>query len=61
MLDLGSIDFINYQYLLYGLALVLMMLLRPEGLFPSRRRRSELHEGRSRRAAESNEERACRH
>ncbi len=41
--NLGAIDFINFQYLLYGLALVLMMLLRPEGLFPSRRRRSELH------------------
>jgi ABC-type branched-subunit amino acid transport system permease subunit len=42
--DLSSINFLNYQYLLYGLALVLMMLLRPEGLFPSRRRRQELHE-----------------
>jgi ABC-type branched-subunit amino acid transport system permease subunit len=40
---LQSIDFTNYQYLLYGLALVGMMLLRPEGLFPSRRRRQELH------------------
>jgi len=53
--DLGSVNFINYQYLLYGLALVLMMLLRPEGLFPSRRRRSELHET-PEEAAESNEE-----
>jgi ABC-type branched-subunit amino acid transport system permease subunit len=43
-IDLGTINFFNYQYLLYGLALVLMMLLRPEGLFPSRRRRQELHE-----------------
>jgi ABC-type branched-subunit amino acid transport system permease subunit len=43
-IDLSTINFINYQYLLYGLALVLMMLLRPEGLFPSRRRREELHE-----------------
>ena len=43
-LDLSTINFINYQYLLFGLALVLMMLLRPEGLFPSRRRREELHE-----------------
>jgi ABC-type branched-subunit amino acid transport system permease subunit len=42
--DLSTINFINYQYLLFGLALVLMMLLRPEGLFPSRRRREELHE-----------------
>lgn len=52
--DVGSINFINYQYLLYGLALVLMMLVRPEGLFPSRRRRSELHETPDE-AAESNE------
>jgi ABC-type branched-subunit amino acid transport system permease subunit len=41
---LSGIDFLNYQYLLYGLVLVLMMLSRPEGLFPSRRRREELHE-----------------
>jgi ABC-type branched-subunit amino acid transport system permease subunit len=53
--NLGSINFINFQYLLYGLALVAMMLLRPEGLFPSRRRRSELHETPDE-AAESNEE-----
>jgi ABC-type branched-subunit amino acid transport system permease subunit len=43
-IDLGSINYLQYQGLLYGLALVLMMLLRPEGLFPSRRRRRELHE-----------------
>jgi ABC-type branched-subunit amino acid transport system permease subunit len=43
-IDLSTFNFINYQYLLYGLALVAMMLLRPEGLFPSRRRRLELHE-----------------
>jgi ABC-type branched-subunit amino acid transport system permease subunit len=54
-LDIGSINFINFQYLLFGLALVLMMLLRPEGLFPSRRRRSELHES-PEEAAESNVE-----
>ena len=40
--DIASINFINYQYLLYGLALVIMMLVRPEGLFPVRRRRREL-------------------
>jgi ABC-type branched-subunit amino acid transport system permease subunit len=39
-----DVSSINFQGLLYGLALVLMMLLRPEGLFPSRRRRQELHE-----------------
>ncbi|MEA2623786.1 MAG: branched-chain amino acid transport system permease protein [Chloroflexota bacterium] len=40
---LSDINFIQYQFLLYGIALVAMMLLRPEGLFPSRRRRRELH------------------
>jgi branched-chain amino acid transport system permease protein len=40
---LSDLDFVQYQFLLYGLALVLMMLLRPEGLFPSTRRRRELH------------------
>jgi ABC-type branched-subunit amino acid transport system permease subunit len=40
---LKDIDFIQYQFLLYGLALVAMMLLRPEGLFPSLRRKQELH------------------
>jgi ABC-type branched-subunit amino acid transport system permease subunit len=42
--DVTTINFLDYQYLLYGLALVGMMLLRPEGLFPSRRRRAELHD-----------------
>jgi ABC-type branched-subunit amino acid transport system permease subunit len=40
---LSDVDFLQYQFLLYGIALVAMMLLRPEGLFPSRRRRRELH------------------
>jgi ABC-type branched-subunit amino acid transport system permease subunit len=40
---LSDLDFIQYQFLLYGIALVVMMLVRPEGLFPSRRRRRELH------------------
>jgi ABC-type branched-subunit amino acid transport system permease subunit len=42
--DLSQINFLNYQFLLYGVALVLMMLRRPEGLFPSQARRAELHE-----------------
>jgi ABC-type branched-subunit amino acid transport system permease subunit len=41
---LENIDFVLYQFLLYGVALVGMMLLRPEGLFPSRRRQRELRE-----------------
>jgi len=40
---LEDINFVQYQFLLYGLALVLMMLFRPEGLFPSQRRKRELH------------------
>jgi hypothetical protein len=40
---LTNINFLDYQYLLFGIALVLMMLFRPEGLFPSQRRRRELH------------------
>ena len=40
---LKDINFSDYQFLLYGVALVLMMLFRPEGLFPSQRRRRELH------------------
>jgi ABC-type branched-subunit amino acid transport system permease subunit len=40
---ISDINFLQYQFLLYGLALVLMMLLRPEGLFPSQQRRRELH------------------
>jgi ABC-type branched-subunit amino acid transport system permease subunit len=39
---LQDINFVQYQFLLYGLALVLMMLFRPEGLFPSQRRKREL-------------------
>jgi ABC-type branched-subunit amino acid transport system permease subunit len=41
--DVNAIDFTQYQFLLFGFALVLMMLFRPEGLFPSQRRRRELH------------------
>jgi ABC-type branched-subunit amino acid transport system permease subunit len=40
---LKDIDFTQLQFLLYGLALVAMMLLRPEGLFPNSRRTRELH------------------
>jgi ABC-type branched-subunit amino acid transport system permease subunit len=40
---LATVDFIQLQFLLYGIALVAMMLLRPEGLFPNSRRQRELH------------------
>jgi ABC-type branched-subunit amino acid transport system permease subunit len=47
---LTDIDFVKYQFLLFGAVLVGFMLFRPEGLFPSQRRRQELH------AAEEEEE-----
>jgi len=37
-------EFAEFRYLLYGAALVVMMLTRPEGLWPEARRRLELHE-----------------
>jgi branched-chain amino acid transport system permease protein len=38
-------EFGEYRYLMYGAALVLIMLTRPEGLMPEARRKLELHEG----------------
>jgi branched-chain amino acid transport system permease protein len=40
-----SLDVPKYQFGIYGLIIVLTMLIRPEGLIPSARRRAELHEG----------------
>ena len=40
-----NIDVPQYQFGIYGLIIVLTMLIRPEGLIPSARRRAELHEG----------------
>jgi branched-chain amino acid transport system permease protein len=37
-------EFAEYRLLIYGAVLVVMMLLRPEGLLPSRQRKVELHE-----------------
>ncbi|AVT32064.1 branched-chain amino acid ABC transporter permease [Plantactinospora sp. BC1] len=37
-------DFAEYRYLVFGVALVLIMLLRPQGLIPSRRRARELQD-----------------
>ncbi len=39
---LAGIDFSSYTYIVYGVALILMMLFRPGGLLPSRARRIEL-------------------
>jgi branched-chain amino acid transport system permease protein len=37
-------EFAEYRYLVYGAILVVMMLVRPEGLWPEARRKLELHE-----------------
>lgn len=37
-------QFADFRYLIYGAALVAMMLVKPEGLSPEARRRLELHE-----------------
>jgi branched-chain amino acid transport system permease protein len=36
-------EFAEYRYLVYGAVLVVMMLTRPEGLWPEERRKLELH------------------
>jgi branched-chain amino acid transport system permease protein len=40
-----NLDVPKYQFGIYGLIIVLTMLIRPEGLIPSARRRAELREG----------------
>jgi branched-chain amino acid transport system permease protein len=40
---LAAIDLSRSRLMIFGLALVVLMLVRPEGLFPSARRRAELH------------------
>jgi ABC-type branched-subunit amino acid transport system permease subunit len=40
---LTNVDFNTSKYLIYGLILVAMILLRPQGLIPDRRRTRELH------------------
>jgi branched-chain amino acid transport system permease protein len=37
-------EFAEFRYLVYGALLMIMMLTRPEGLWPEERRRLELHE-----------------
>jgi branched-chain amino acid transport system permease protein len=41
--DLQFMDVSRSRQLIFGIALVFMMLVRPEGLFPSARRKAELH------------------
>jgi branched-chain amino acid transport system permease protein len=40
-----NFNLVDVNYLIYGFLLVLMMVLRPEGLIPERRRKLELKEG----------------
>jgi len=37
-------EFADYRMFVYGIALVVMMLLRPEGLLPEARHKMELHD-----------------
>jgi branched-chain amino acid transport system permease protein len=40
-----NIDVPKYEFGIFGVILLVVMLLRPEGLIPSTRRAAELHEG----------------
>lgn len=40
---LADIELSNWRYFIFGAALVILMLVRPEGLMPSRRAAAELH------------------
>jgi branched-chain amino acid transport system permease protein len=42
---LSQADIPKYNFFLFGVILVLMMLLRPEGLIPNRQRAEEWHSG----------------
>jgi ABC-type branched-subunit amino acid transport system permease subunit len=42
---LAAIDLSQYKFGIFGLALVILMLTRPEGIFPNRQRAIELHGG----------------
>jgi branched-chain amino acid transport system permease protein len=42
---LASVDLSQYKFGIFGLALVVLMLTRPEGIFPNRQRAVEMHAG----------------
>ena len=44
-------EFGEYRFLFYGLVIVIMMRIRPEGLWPSAARRREMHVDEEERAA----------
>ncbi|MGH3148599.1 MAG: branched-chain amino acid ABC transporter permease [Rubrobacter sp.] len=41
---LSTVDLPRYNFFIFGIILVVMMLLRPEGIIPNRQRAEELHE-----------------
>jgi branched-chain amino acid transport system permease protein len=41
---LATADIPKYNFFIFGIILVLMMLLRPEGIIPNRQRQEELHD-----------------
>ena len=42
---LSGVDLTQYKFGIFGLALVILMLTRPEGIFPNRQRAVEMHGG----------------
>jgi branched-chain amino acid transport system permease protein len=42
---LAGLDLSQYKYGIFGLALIVLMLTRPEGIFPNRQRAVEMHGG----------------
>jgi branched-chain amino acid transport system permease protein len=42
---LATVDLTQFKFGIFGLALVVLMLTRPEGIFPNRQRAVEMHEG----------------
>ena len=40
---LRDFNLVNYNYLIFGIVLAIMMIRRPEGLFPVESARAELH------------------
>jgi branched-chain amino acid transport system permease protein len=42
---LASVDLSQYKFGIFGLALIVLMLTRPEGIFPNRQRAVEMHGG----------------
>ena len=41
---MSNVDLARYNFFIFGVVLVLMMLLRPEGIIPNRQRQEELRD-----------------